>query len=109
LAGSPGVPVPSPAPAVSVAQVDALLERARNIRATLGSLGDAAPSGAVRAEQSHESSETHSKPEVEVVEAVEAVEPEAAFEPGTGPVDKGEANPHVMLLEGLSPGSKLED
>lgn len=106
LAGSPGVPVPSPVPAVSIAQVEALLERARNIRATLGSLGGAAPSGAAPAEQPHESSETHPKPEVEVVEAVE---PEAAFEPGSGPVDKGEANPHVMLLEGLSPGSKLED
>lgn len=112
LAGSPGVPVPSSAPAVSVAQVDALLERARNIRATLGSLGDAAPSGTARAEKSHGTVETQaeSKAEAEAAPESEAeAAPQPEPEPEPGPVDKGEANPHVMLLEGLSPGSKLED
>jgi hypothetical protein len=81
-----------PAPAVSIAEVEALLERARNIRATLGSLGDAAPSAPAR------SDETEATPDP-------APEPE----PKPAPADKAEANPHIMLLEGLSPGSKIED
>ena len=93
LASSPAGSGPVPAPAVSIADVEALLDRARSIRATLGSLGDA-PSAPARAENSEEASAP--APEPAPAESVENVE-------------KAEANPHVMLLEGLSPGSKLED
>jgi len=102
LAGSPSVPVS--APAVSIAQVDALLDRARNIRATLGSLGDAAPSVTASAERPQETSTI--EPEAEAEPEPES-EPEMEVERGR--VDKGGANPNVMMLEGLSPGSKLED
>jgi hypothetical protein len=92
------------APAVSIAQVDALLDRARNIRATLGSLGDAAPSVTASAERPQETSTI--EPEAEAEPEPES-EPEMEVERGR--VDKGGANPNVMMLEGLSPGSKLED
>jgi len=90
LAASPAGSTPVHAPAVSIAEVEALLERARNIRATLGSLGDA-PSAPARAENKEDAS-------------APAPEPAPAEEE-----EKAEANPQVILLEGLSPGSKLED
>ena len=91
LAASPaGGATSMPAPAVSIAEVEALLERARNIRATLGSLGDAAPSAPVRSDETETT-------------------PDPAPEAEPAPADQAEANPHVMLLEGLSPGSKIED
>lgn len=94
LAASPAGSTPAHAPTVSVAEVEALLERARNIRATLGSLGDA-PSVPARAE--NEEDAPAPAPEPASAEDEEKAEAEA------------EANPQVILLEGLSPGSKLED
>lgn len=90
LAAGPAGSISMPAQAVSIAEVEALLEKARNIRATLGSLGDAAPSAPAHSEKSEAT-------------------PDPAPEPAPAPADQAEANPHVMLLEGLSPGSKIED
>ena len=105
LAASPAGSAPVSAPAVSIADVEALLERARNIRATLGSLGDA-PSAPARPENSVEPSAPAPEPaSAEIVVNVEEAEGDDKAEEDK----KAEANPHVMLLEGLSPGSKLED
>jgi len=90
LAASPAGAVPALAPAVSITEIEALLERARNIRATLGSLGDAAPSAPTRAEEFDEA-------------------PAPDSDPDLAPGESTDENPPIMLLEGLSPGSKLED
>lgn len=98
LATNPAAAPPAPAPAVSIAEVEALLEQARNIRATLGSLGGAAPSTPARA------AEPAKEPE-----PAEAAAPDSESDSESDSVDKADPNPHIMLLEGLSPGSKIED
>jgi hypothetical protein len=115
LAGSPALPAPPPAPAVSIAEVEALLERARKHPRHAGqprrrrAFRDRDRDHERRSDRGREPARREDGRKFARTNPGSRVSPRRS--PSPVPVDdKGTTNPHIMMLEGVEPRlPSLED